>query len=90
MKPTLEPGEFVLVNAGRRARVGDLVVADHPHENMKLVKRVQQFTASGELLLLSDNEVEGTDSRSFGPVPAESVSGVVTLSLEHLLKDLRT
>ena len=89
MMPTLEPGEFVLVNTSKRPRVGDLVVADHPERGMQLVKRVQRINAAGEFVLLSDSQKEGTDSRSFGPVSSGAVAGVVTLSLEHVLKELR-
>ena len=77
MLPTLEPGDLVLT-ARRRARVGDLVVLPDPREPARvLVKRVGALQGA-QIRVASDNPA-GADSRTFGPVPASSLHGVVTL-----------
>lgn len=81
MLPTLKPGEFVLINPHAVAAIGDLVVADHPHKPIQILKRVAGFDETGNVQLQSDNESEGTDSRHFGPISPQAVRGVVTLSL---------
>jgi len=80
--PTLESGQFVLYEPGGRFGVGDVVVARHPSRSIEIVKRVIEVDAEGLVELRSDNEAEGTDSRSFGSLPADAVSGVVTVSLD--------
>lgn len=83
MLPTLEPGDLVLVDRAAyrsvRPAVGDVVVAQHPHErNVTLIKRIGAVEPDGRLYLLSDNPREGTDSRTFGTVDAASILGRVT------------
>jgi nickel-type superoxide dismutase maturation protease len=88
MLPTLQPGEFVLINHHAVAASGDLVVADHPHKPIRILKRVAGFDEAGNLLLASDNRSEGSDSRHFGPVLSQAVHGVVTLCLSAPSKSL--
>lgn len=84
MLPTLRGGEFVLVDAGRQPAVGDIVVVAHPHHGDAIVKRMAPHPDGARgLWLLSDNLVEGTDSRTFGSVDPGSVVGVVTLVLNR-------
>jgi hypothetical protein len=88
MMPTLRPDEFVLVDLGRRPTVGAVVLAADPRNGRDIVKRVVKIEG-GKVWLGSDNPAEGTDSRQFGPVGAESVLGVVTLDLSRVTVEMR-
>jgi nickel-type superoxide dismutase maturation protease len=84
MEPTLTEGQYVLVDRGRVPRPGQLAVANHPDRpDLLVVKRVAEVTAAGRFELASDNPSAGTDSRTWGPVPAEAVVGAVTLLLDR-------
>lgn len=84
MRPTLAPGDVVLIDprAYRQGRVpawDDIVVAGHPHQpDLPIIKRVGIVEEDGQCLLLSDNPAAGTDSRHFGTVPARDLRGRVT------------
>lgn len=88
MLPTLKPGEFVLLDPKREATIGDLVVADHPGKPIRILKRVAGLDETGNLVLLSDNQDAGNDSRHFGPVSPQAIHGLVTLSLSSPGKSL--
>ncbi len=80
MSPTLEAGDFVLLDPRREARVGDLVVSTRPDGSaLEVVKRVASIEEDGRLYLLGDNAEASNDSRRFGPVAATNVVGVVRL-----------
>jgi nickel-type superoxide dismutase maturation protease len=88
MRPTLEPGDYVLVNRWayrfRPPSPGDLVVVEDPEVPTRfLVKRVSQATATGEVRLTGDNEDASRDSRVFGPVSREQIVGKVWLKLRQ-------
>jgi nickel-type superoxide dismutase maturation protease len=75
MRPTLEPGDRLLVLAWRRIRAGDLVALSDPRQPARtLVKRVARVD-DARLTVLGDDPAVSTDSRSFGPVPRSSVLG---------------
>ena len=83
MLPLLNPGDEVLINPKVYKKIlpspGDIVIARHPHRpDVRLVKRVASVTANGLCILIGDNPQESTDSRDFGPVPAEKLLGQVT------------
>ena len=82
MLPTLKPGEDVLVepiNPTLGVTPGDIVVCRHPFTpTLRLVKRVSETFCDGGCYVLSDNLVEGTDSRSFGVVDKRLLLGRVT------------
>ena len=89
MTPTLNDGEFVLVDRRRRLQSGDLVVAQHPAEtDLLIIKRVAAVHVDS-VVLSSDNPLAGTDSRIWGPVPTDRVVGVVTLVLDRPAKGLK-
>jgi nickel-type superoxide dismutase maturation protease len=84
MEPALRPGDWLLVWRGLRSgrppriRPGQIVIAAHPQKpGMLLVKRAARQLPGG-WWLESDNPGAGAvDSRSFGPVPAGLIQGVV-------------
>jgi signal peptidase I len=80
MRPTLKPGDFVLVNtwayAWRPPSKGELVVLRSPEEPGRfLVKRVATVLASGGVVVVGDNAERSRDSRHFGPVARRNVVG---------------
>ena len=80
MRPTLEPGDWLLVDPDayrrRRPRAGDLVVAPDPRESGRLlVKRVAALDIDGRVLLAGDARDDSTDSRTFGAVEAGVILG---------------
>lgn len=88
MRPTLEAGDYVLVNRWayrvRRPSPGDLVVVVDPEEPSRfLVKRVSETTAAGEIRLIGDNASASRDSRAFGPVALDRIVGKVWLRLRR-------
>ena len=82
MRPTLEPGDRLLVRYGAHVRPGSLVLA-RLADGTLAVKRAteRRTTASGRpgWWLLSDDPAAGVDSRHRGPVADADVLGVVLL-----------
>jgi nickel-type superoxide dismutase maturation protease len=77
MRPTLEPGDRLLVLHGPRPRPGDLVTVRDPRDPARiLVKRVASVSG-GAVTVAGDNPSHSTDSRVFGTLPAASVGGRV-------------
>jgi len=80
MRPTLRPGDRLLVDYRRGTRPGDLVVA-RLADGTVAVKRAteRRTTRTGEpgWWLLSDDPDVGVDSRHRGVVPAGDVLAVV-------------
>jgi len=75
MEPTLSEGDRLLVMRTRRVRPGDVVALRAPGGGGRvLVKRVHASQLGG-VVVLGDNPAASTDSRDFGPVPAQSVLG---------------
>jgi hypothetical protein len=80
MRPTLAPGDRLLVRYGARVRPGALVLARFADGTLA-VKRADErrTTPSGRpgWWLVSDDPAVGVDSRHRGPVPEHDVLGVV-------------
>ena len=74
MAPTLRPGEWWIAARTRRARVGDIVVVDHPEEELLAVKRLVR-RAGRECWVEGDNAARSRDSRHFGPVDSSRIVG---------------
>jgi nickel-type superoxide dismutase maturation protease len=81
MRPTLDPGDRLIVLRGGRARTGDLVVLPDPRVParvmVKRVARVDRGPDGNVVVVRGDNPAASTDSRAFGPVPAASIRGRV-------------
>ena len=82
MIPLLHPGEEILFNPQayqqRFPKVGDVVVAQHPFQEKKIVKRVAAVLEDGSCFFTGDNPLASTDSRSYGFVTADKILGQVT------------
>ena len=79
MRPTLRPGDRLLVRYGARVRPGRLVLARFADGTIAVKWAAERRTTSSGLpgwWLTSDNPAEGVDSRHRGPVPADAVLGV--------------
>ncbi|MEQ6900082.1 S24/S26 family peptidase [Nocardioides sp. YIM 152588] len=79
MRPTLAPGDRLLVRYDARPVPGDVVVARFA-DGTVVVKRAVERRGAG-WWLLGDAAPVGVDSRHRGPVPDGSVLGVVRLRL---------
>ena len=80
MRPTLRPGDRLLVRYGARVRPGRLVLARFADGTLTVKRATERrTTASGRpgWWLTSDNPAVGVDSRHRGPVPDEDVLAVV-------------
>ena len=78
MSPTLRNGEVVLVDRDAEVRAGDIVVARHPAEpGSEIIKRVHTITADGHYFLAGDNLDDSNDSRHFGSVTRDYITGKV-------------
>ncbi len=80
MRPTLRPGDRLLVSYRRAARVGDVVVARLPGgvlaTKRAAARRTTELGAPG-WWLLSDNPQLGSDSRQYGAIAEADVIAVV-------------
>jgi signal peptidase I len=80
MRPTLEPGDRLLLSYRRAPKVGDVVVARLPGGVMATKRAAERRTTElGEAgwWLLSDNPRLGSDSRQYGAIAETDVIAVV-------------
>jgi hypothetical protein len=84
MRPTLAPGDQLLVRYGDQVRAGAVVLARFPDGTLA-VKRAAapRPTVTGDpgWWLLSDDQEQGIDSRHRGVIPARDVVAVVVARL---------
>ena len=82
MRPTLSPGDYVIVDTreSRPLQIDGIVVAREPRGQTVVIKRIRSM-GDATVFLGSDDPNVGTDSRHFGSVPKDSVIGPVTLHL---------
>ncbi|WP_322936677.1 S24 family peptidase [Nocardioides bizhenqiangii] len=79
MRPTLAPGDRLLVRYRRTPRPGQVVVGRFADGTVAVKRAVEQ--RPGGWWLLSDNTADGVDSRHRGVVPGDDVIGVVLARL---------
>jgi len=88
MWPSLEPGDYVLVNRWayrfRSPARGDVVVVQDPDRSDRfLVKRISESGDAARVEVAGDNAARSRDSRSFGPIAREKIVGKVWLRLRQ-------
>ena len=77
MLPSFAPGDRVVAVEGLPVRAGDVVAIEDPRDGGRLlVKRVHRV-AGGTVEVLGDNDLESTDSRTFGQVSLAAIRGRV-------------
>jgi signal peptidase I len=80
LHPDYQEGDYILAAGfpfpSGKIRVGDVIVFRQPGYGT-LVKRVGQVLDGGRAFDVRGTQIESTDSRNFGPVPRERVSGKV-------------
>ena len=73
MRPTLRPGDWLIVRRGARVRRGDIVVARRPDRtDLRVIKRVTGRDGDG-WWLEGDNPAASHDSWVFGAVPEQLI-----------------
>jgi len=73
MRPTLAPGDYLILTKARAIRAGFVVLVDHPKYGV-IVKRVKSISDKA-MLLEGDNSDESTASEDMGHVSVEFVKG---------------
>jgi signal peptidase I len=80
LTPDYREGDYVLAAKAPfpsgKIRAGDVILFDQPGYG-KLIKRVSRVLNDGGAFEVRGTQVASTDSRHFGPVPADRVSGKV-------------
>jgi len=71
MRPTLEPGDYLILTKVRALHPGFVVLVDHPKYGT-IVKRVKSVSDDA-LVLEGDNLDESTSSEDMGRVPLNHV-----------------
>lgn len=75
MTPAYMPGRLVIaLRPWRTVAVGDVIVLQHGQ--IEKLKRVRSLHHDG-VYVIGDNAAESTDSRAFGLVAYQSVTGIV-------------
>lgn len=80
LSPFFQAGDFVLI-AGipcllRRIKAGDIVVFRQA-EYGTLIKRVERITPDGQQIFVIGENLDSTDSRTFGPIRPDDLIGKV-------------
>lgn len=77
MFPAFLPGDRLVACRGVPLRAGRVVALRDPRDGSRLlVKRIAAVSEAG-LDVRGDNTAASTDSRTFGPVPADRIVGTV-------------
>jgi signal peptidase I len=84
MRPSLEPGDRLLLSYRRAPRPGDVVVARLPGGVVAVKRAAERRTTEGGepgWWLLSDNADRGSDSRRYGAVADADIVAVVVMRI---------
>lgn len=82
MAPAIRDGETVLYDPWPKVNIGDIVFMPHPYmQSVKILKRVSEISADGNMILIGDNPAESTDSRTLGQFRLDDVQGKVVCKL---------
>lgn len=80
LHPDFRDGDYVLAARSPfpsgKIRAGDVIVFHQPGYGL-LIKRVRRVLDNGMAFEVRGTQIESTDSRNFGPVQRECVSGKV-------------
>ena len=80
LHPDIREGDYVLAAGfpfpAGKIKAGDVIIFQQPGYGM-LIKRVRQVLDEGCTFEVRGTQVESTDSRNFGPVAQEQISGKV-------------
>lgn len=80
LHPDYREGDYILAAGfpfpAGEIKAGDVIVFRQPGYGL-LIKRVHRVLDEGRAFEVRGTQIESTDSRNFGPVPRERVSGVV-------------
>ena len=76
MEPTIKEGDYVVLLAFGKLKVGDIVALKHPYKNLTIIKRIVKARAD-YVYLEGDNRRSSEDSRKFGFVKKREVIGKV-------------
>lgn len=82
MLPSLKNGDKVFIKPTKSFQIGDIVLANHPYKNTKIIKRIIEFSTGGKLFLSGDNPQESTDSQTFGKISEKDILGKVVCFLK--------
>jgi len=86
LSPEYKEGDYVVVTTipffFDSLKQGDMVVFRHPVYGT-MVKRVEQVCSDGQEIFVIGSHPQSVDSRQFGPIPKEWVTGKV---LWHIAK----
>lgn len=78
MRPTLHPGDWLVVAHRLPIRVGRIVVAQRPDRpDLLIIKRARRQLDDRTWWVEGDNPTASDDSRTFGPVDRSLIRGVV-------------
>jgi nickel-type superoxide dismutase maturation protease len=77
MRPTLEPGDRLVVLRSRRVLPGQLIVLTDPRRPERLLVKRVVSTEPTAVQVRGDNERASTDSREFGAVARSAIVGRV-------------
>ena len=75
MRPTLEPGDRLVVVRVMGPRPGDIVAVEDPRNPGHVVVKRVTAVHGHDVVVHGDNAGESTDSRHFGPVDRAAVRG---------------
>lgn len=78
MRPTLAPGDRLLLRPPVSVRPGDIVALRDPRSTRMVIKRVV-WRSGGRIFVRGDNASASTDSRHYGTVSVRGVRGVAWL-----------